>query len=61
MMCILKTNMKITKFAKFSLIYFMISEFNILKVILKSNSKSIKKKNHIYINVYLLNKKLHFV
>ena len=60
-MCILKTIMKITKFAKFSLIYFMISEFNILKVILKSNSKSIKKKNHIYINVYLLNKKLHFV
>ena len=49
-MCILKTIMKITKFAKFSLIYFMISEFNILKVILKSNSKSIKKKNHIYIN-----------
>ena len=40
------------------LIYMMISEFNALKIILKSNSLSINKKNHINI---LLNKKLHFV
>ena len=39
----------------------MISEFNALKIILKSNSLSINKKNHINIKCSLLNKKLHFV
>ena len=37
------------------------SEFNILKVILKSNSLSINKKNNTHIKCSLLNKALHFV
>ena len=58
---ILKTILKITEFSRFSLIFWMISWFNILKVIFKSNSLSVNKKNQINIKCSLLNKTLHFV
>ena len=38
-----------------------VSGYNILTVILKSNSMSIKKKNHFNINAHLLNKTLYVV
>ena len=58
---ILKSLLKITTFRRFSLIYLMISGFNILKVIFKSNSVSINKKNHINIKCSLLKKMLYSV
>ena len=50
-----------TTFCGFSLIFLMISGFNILKVIFKSNSLSINKKNYSNIKYSSLNKTFHFV
>jgi len=58
---ILENDFENNNILRILLIYMMISEFNALKIILKSNSLSINKKNHINIKCSLLNKKLHFV
>jgi len=58
---ILENDFENNNILRILLIYMMISAFNALKIILKSNSLSINKKNHINIKCSLLNKKLHFV